>query len=253
MDCQKLVDNYIEWLRSKIKTTDINGACEITTPFLDRHNDHIQVFIIPTSDGMRITDDGYIISDLKMSGCQLNKPNRKKTFETILNGFGVHVNKDDELYVEASPENFPQKKHSLIQAMLAVNDMFMTAKGRVASYFLEDVSHFLDDNNIRYTPDIGVIGKAGFTHKFDFVIPKSNKSPERLLRAINNPTKDSVTSLLFAWEDTKENRSKESQFYVMLNDKEKSINSDLLSALHQYKVKTLPWSQRDQYVIELAA
>ncbi len=252
MDSKRLVDDYVEWLRGKIKAKDIEGYCEITTPFLDRHNDHIQVFVSQSENGMRISDDGYILSDLEMSGCDLSKPNRKKTLETIIRGFGVNED-NGVLYVDSSVENFPQKKHALIQAMLAVNDMFMTARGRVASFFIEDVSHFLDNHDIRYTSNKGVTGKAGFSHKFDFVIPKSKKYPERLMRAINNPSRDTATSLIFAWTDTEENRSKDSQFYVMLNDKEKPISSEILSAFHKYGVKTLAWSEREKYANELAA
>lgn len=252
MNCQELVDDYLRWLRGKIKVSDIGNVCEITTPFLDRHNDHIQIFVVPTENGMRITDDSYILSDLRATGCHVDTPNRKSILETILKGFGVHE-ENGEIFVDASPQNFPQKKHAIIQAMLAVNDMFMTAKQRVATLFLEDVSHFLDDHDVRYSPNVEFTGKTGFIHKFDFLIPKSKVKPERLLRAINNPTKESATSLLFAWTDTKHVRSSGSQFYVVLNDSEKGINPDLLAAFHEYEVKPIQWSQRTQYIEELAA
>ena len=38
---------------------------------------------------------------------------------------------------------FPRKIHGLIQAMLAVNDMYMTGKQRVARFFIEDIADFL--------------------------------------------------------------------------------------------------------------
>jgi hypothetical protein len=92
-----------------------------------------------------------------------------------------------ELFVEASEEHFAQKKHVLLQAMIAVNDMFMTSKHRVATLFLEDVSRFLDSHDVRYSPNVEFTGKTGFVHRFDFLIPKSKKRPERLIRAINHP------------------------------------------------------------------
>ncbi|WP_418888699.1 DUF1829 domain-containing protein, partial [Methanothrix soehngenii] len=33
-------------------------------------------------------------------------------------------------------------------------------------------------------------GKSGYDHLFDFVIPKSKKRPERILQAINRPSRD---------------------------------------------------------------
>jgi hypothetical protein len=137
--------------------------------------------------------------------------------------------------------------------MLAVNDMFVAAKHRVATLFFEDVGHFLDNNDVRYAPNVEFTGKSGFIHKFDFLIPKSRKMPERLLRAINNPARDTTTSLLFSWTDTKEVRSPDSRCYAMLNDAERAVNPDLLSALDGYGVRPILWSQREQYVPELAA
>lgn len=252
IECQKLVNAYVDWLRDKITVADIGGVCEITTPFLDRHNDRLQIYIEHIDNGMRLTDDGYILSDLKASGCAIDTPNRKKTLEVILNGFGVREI-GGELFVDASASNFPQKKHSLIQAMLSVNDMFMTAKQRVATLFWEDVSRFLDEHEVRYSPNVEFTGKTGFIHKFDFLIPKSKKYPERLVRAINHPTKDAATSVLFSWTDTRDARSKDSLFYVVLNDTEREINNDLVDAFKEYQVRVISWSSRDQHVEELAA
>src|SRR4051812_10255303 len=106
-DCRQLVAIYITWLKDRITTADINGACEITTPFLDRHNDRLQIYVIPTETGLRLTDDGYIIGDLESSGCPLDSPQRKKLLETILAGFGVRE-VENELFIDCTVEAFPQ-------------------------------------------------------------------------------------------------------------------------------------------------
>src|SRR5487761_1368307 len=170
--CNQLVDSYLEWLRAKIELRDIGGVCEITTPFLDRHNDRIQIYVHTEGNRLRLSDEGVTIADLEMSGCGVSSENRQRMLQTILNGHGVQE-KAGELFVEASPENFPQKKHSLLQAILSVNDMFMTARQHVAGFFLEDVKHFLEEISARYSPDVVFQGKTGFTHHFDFLIPKS--------------------------------------------------------------------------------
>ena len=51
IDCEFLVRSYADWLRAKFTTKDINGICEITTPFLDRHNDRLQLYVEKTSAG----------------------------------------------------------------------------------------------------------------------------------------------------------------------------------------------------------
>ena len=44
-----------------------------------------------------------------------------------LNGFGVMPN-NEAVEVHATPDNFPLRKHNLIQAMLAVNDLASTSR-----------------------------------------------------------------------------------------------------------------------------
>lgn len=96
---------------------------EISTPFLDRHNDFILLYAKSDDDGYVLTDDGNTIRDLELSGCNLETPKRKSLLQVTLNGFRVdEVN--GALCVRASAENFALKKHSLLQAILAVNDLF---------------------------------------------------------------------------------------------------------------------------------
>jgi hypothetical protein len=252
LECERLVDSYVAWLRSKITLRDIDGACEITTPFLDRHNDRIQIYVEQKNGFLLVSDDGNTLNDLELSGCKIDTPNRKQMLQTILNGFAVEEI-GGELQVRAAPDTFAHKKHSLLQAILTVNDMFMMARPHVARFFREDVANFLDSLDVRYAPDVSFQGKSGYTHHFDFVIPKSRKSPERVIKAINNPNKDSATALLFSWTDTKEIRPPKAVIYAVLNDTEKSLNADVLSAFHHYEVKTVLWSKRDEYAAELAA
>lgn len=251
-DCNVLVNSYIDWLRHKITIEDVNGICEITTPFLDRHNDHLQIYVKRGDNGLILTDDGYTIADLKLSGCEFNTEKRRRVLNSILNGFGIQLN-EDELFVNARPNDFPQKKHNLIQAMLSISDLFVLARPMVASLFKEDVERYLLLHDIRYTPSVNFIGRSGFNHFFDFVIPASRAKPERILRAINRPNRQSITSLIFSWDDTKGVRASDSTAYGVLNDTEHSVGSDLMSALLEYDIKVLLWSQRGKHVDQLAA
>ena len=251
-DCNDLVNDYIGWLRHRVTVEDINGVCEITTPFLDRHNDRLQIYVKRSDNELILTDDGYTIADLRLSGCEFTTEKRRQILHSILNGFGVQLDAD-ELFVSAKPDNFPKKKHNLIQAMLSVNDLFVLARPIVANIFKEDVERYLHLNDIRYTQSVNFIGRSGFSHFFDFVIPASRAKPERILRAINRPIRSNISSLIFSWGDTKGIRAEDSTAYGVLNDIEYSVNPDLISALRQYGIKDLLWSQRDKYIDELAA
>ena len=165
--------------------------------------------------------------------------------------FGARL-QGNEIVIEARYENFPHKKHDLIQAMLAINDLFVMAPPVVASVFKEDVEAYLRHHQIRYIPSVKFTGKSGFDQSFDFVIPASVENEERIIRAINRPTRQNITLLIFAWEDIKEVRPIKSKAYGILNDSEQTINPDIISALHQYDITPIPWSKREDYVAELA-
>jgi len=247
-----LVDQYRIWLKDRTVLREVNKHVEITTPYLDRHNDYIQIYIHRKNGGYILTDSGATIDDLEMSGCSLDTPKRQELLRTTLAGFGV-TNTHGELQVKAGADNFSLRKHNLIQAMLAVNDLFYLAQPFVASVFFEDVVAWLDKMEIRYTPNVSFRGKSGYEHRFHFAIPKSRSAPERLLHAISNPTKDAAQSLAFGWIDTREVRPPGSMAYAILNDQEKSVPTGVQEALKSYEVVPIPWSNRQDVREELAA
>jgi hypothetical protein len=136
--------------------------------------------------------------------------------------------------------------------MLAVNDLFYMAPPTVESLFLEDVEGWLDLNDVRYSPKVKFTGRSGYDHLFDFLIPKSSKQPERLIRAINRPSRDAAEALAFSWIDTKSVRPPESRVFAILNDSERTIAAPVLDALQSYDVTAIGWSRRDEVVAVLA-
>lgn len=253
-DIRSLLDRYVRWLQDKTTLRQLADWVEITTPYLDRHNDHLQIYVKKASAGYLLTDDGYTLNDLELQGCKLDSPKRQALLKQTLNGFGVrHVPETGALEVSASADNFPQRKHSLVQAMLAVNDLFYLASPSVQSLFYEDVVAWLDANDVRYTPTVKFSGKSGYDHLFDFVIPKSRKQPERLVQTINNPSKSEAEALMFKWFDTKETRSPDSKIYAILNDTKRAVPSGVVEAMRKYDIDSVPWSQRASVVQALAA
>jgi len=252
-DVQRLLDEYLAWLRDKTTLRQVGEQwVEITTPYLDRHNDYIQIYAKRHNGGFVLTDDGGTIGDLEQSGCKLESPKRQDLLKMTLNGFGVQQH-GNALEVHASPDNFALRKHSLVQAILAVNDMFYLAVPMVASLFYEDVVAWLDLNDVRYTPKVKFTGKSGYDHLFDFVIPKSRQQPERILQTINRPNRDKAQAVAFAWVDTKEVRSPDSKAYALLNDTEQAVSAPVMDALRNYDVLPIPWSDRASVREELAA
>jgi len=248
----RLCDQYLSWLKEKTTFQEVGEWTEITTPFLDRHNHYVQIYAKSENGGFILSDAGYTLDDLRMSGCRIATPKRQSLLNATLNGFGVRQ-EDDQLVTRATKDNFALKKHNLIQAMLSVNDLFYLAQPMIASLFLEDVTAWLDIHEVRYTPRVKFTGKSGYDHLFDFLIPKSKREPERIVQAINRPNKDTAQLLIFSWNDTHEVRDPDSRAYALLNDQEHDIQSSVLEALHIYNVIPIRWSRREDVIRELAA
>jgi Domain of unknown function DUF1829/Domain of unknown function DUF1828 len=251
-EVQRLLDQYVSWLKDKTVLREMRDWVEITTPYLDRHNDYLQIYARRDNGNLVLTDDGYTVGDLRVCGCNLDSPRRQQLLGMTLAGFGVNI-RGDALEVHASRENFALRKHNLVQAMLAVNDLFYLASPVITSLFYEDVLAWLELHQIRYTPRVKFTGKSGYDHLFDFVIPKSQSKPERILRAINRPNRDTAEAMVFSWIDTREVRPPESRAYAILNDTEREVPSAAFDALRSYDVTAVLWSKREDTTDDLAA
>ena len=252
-EVNKLINEYIKWLKEKISFETIDRYVEITTPFLDHHNDRIQIYLKKDGNKILITDDGYTLSDLTISGMNVNaSEQRKKILQTILNGFGVEII-DNQIITYANDSNFGQKKHNLIQSIMSINDMFVLSKPHVESLFLEDVTSWLNINEVRYSKFVKLTGKSGFDHTFDFLIPPSKKRNERLVKAINTPNKTSTRNFIWAFLDVLELRGENPEGIAILNDMKQDISDDVLEAFNKYDITSIQWTQKDQFINELVA
>jgi hypothetical protein len=251
-EIEKLISDYQLWLRDKTTICSVGEDwVEITTPYLDRHNDAIQIFARRENGGYLLTDDGYIIRDLESSGCNLTTDKRQQLLRTTLNGFGIRL-RGDALEVYTSPEAFPRGKHNLVQSMLAVNDLFYLAKPMVESLFFEDVETWLKANGVRMTARAKFTGATGYDHLFHFVIPSSGGTPERVVQAINRPSKDMAQQFIHEYTDTQKVRGIEWRAYAMLND-QNSVAGGVVEALKSYDIRPVLWTHRLEVLQELAA
>lgn len=248
-----IVGSYLEWIKGQFAESALSETTtELTTPFLDRHNDHLQMYAERRQDMFLLTDDGYIISELKSSGVEVRGSRRAEMLSDLLSGHGVRL-VGRELQIEAGPTKLGQAAHSLIQAMLAVDDMFLVAQPKVESYFYEDVTAYLDEHDVRYSPRVKMAGKSGLDHMVDFVIPRSKRAPERILQVVNSPRRDRIESLLFAASDTKAGRGKGIDYYALLNDQRMQVPSEIIHAFSSYEVHAATWEKRGNLIEQLAA
>src|SRR4051794_13174908 len=215
-----LVDGYLRWLRENLRADEVAGGVVITTPFLDRHSDEIEIFLQKENGAFRISDDGYTVSDLRSGGIDLTKGSRREQLVRILNGHGVQLD-GDVLWVKATASEFPQKKHNLVQAILAVDDLHVTATEQVLQFFREDVEDFLRLQAIPLFRDVKLSGKSGLDHHFDVGLPSDARHPERVLKAINTLRRDTAMNFAFSVEDVRNVRGHDALgAFAVVNDAE---------------------------------
>lgn len=252
-EIQALVDGYRKWLKDRTSVKSVHPEwVEVTTPFLDRHNDYIQLYVRSRNGGYEISDDGRTIRDLEASGCTLETDKRQELLRMTLNGFAVE-NSGDLLLSKATRSNFSFRKHAMIQAILAVNDLFHLAEPTVRSLFKEDVEVWLRASRVRFIQNVPFVGKSGYQQNFDFVIPEFSSHPERIIRAITNPNRAAASNFVLAWIDTIETRPQNSMAIAFLNDNERPVSGGVIDALEQYNIKPVLWSDREDVREELAA
>ena len=251
-DINELIDNYYKWLKDKTVWEFFGEWAEITTPYLDRNNDYIQIYLKKSEDGYLLTDDSATIAGLAQEGCLINNEKRKKILQLTLRAYGV-VNEKDALQIKATLADFPLRKHSLVQAILAVNDMFYLASPHTTSLFLDDLSQWLNSSKIRYSSRLLFQGRSGYSRTFDFLISKSPQSPERIIKAMNDPSKNRADAIIMDWIDVKDSRDEGTQAYAIINDSKQNISDKVVDALEKYGVYPALWSKKEDYKKRLAA
>lgn len=241
MNIEKFIDEYLDFLKENLAIKKLKDIHEITLPFFDRNNDALTIYVDQISeDEYRVSDDSYIINNLYDNGINLSKK-RLDSISSICLKLGVEV-KANELFVYSKSKNLVSKVHTLAQAMLRVDDMYLTSQNRVSSYFIEDLINFFDQNEIYYSRDISFIGKTGMTHSFDFLFQRSKENPERICRAINNGSKNNMINVLFAWQDIETIRNNKSKLIIIVNDNNK-IEDGVIEGFNNYDIKSYRWSE----------
>ena len=251
-EIKKLIEGYYSWLQECASVKEVKDDWfEVETPMLDRHNDFLSIYIRKQKDEIELTDRGYIIDDLEISGFDISTPKRRDLIQQIASGFGMKI-ENGEIRTSAITSNFNIKKHLLIQAMLSINDLFYMSSSSVLTVFLDDVFNWFNGHNIRMVDNCQFTGKSGFVHHFDFVIPKSIKQPERIIDVLNTPSKQNIQTTIFKWMDTKDNRHKDTVLCAVLNDANAKKTS-VIEPLTSYGIKAVPWSKIDEFQDYLTA
>jgi len=249
MDINKMINNYYQWLkeRTELYVDPNNNWAQISTPFQGLFNDPIEIYAKSINGKILLSDDGLTMRNLELLGVSLSRSKkRKEILNKILLNYGVKLDKN-ELTVEATEKDFPQKKHNLISTIGEISDMFMLTKHTVASVFKEDVQKYLENLNIIFTPQFIARGSTGLEFTFDFHI--AHKDKEIVLKTFNRLNTFNLPHFLFAWEDIKEVREKITGKNIsglaIINDTNNKIKAELLNAIKLKNAGYILWSEKD--------
>ena len=100
---------------------------QIQTPFLDQHNDFIQICIVELGEGLyKVTDAGYTVCDLPLTGIDEQFLLAEgQSLQKILNKYSVNFEAStDELYVDCDGSHLPAVQHQLLQCILRLIAVF---------------------------------------------------------------------------------------------------------------------------------
>ncbi len=231
-EIREMERQYYNWLMEETIFTNYGEWVGIASPMLDRNNDYIEFFVKKQDNEIIISDHGETISELLMLGIDVkNNEKYAKFLKLTLNGFGIELFNNMELRIIANPKNYNEKKHSIVQAILAINDLYVldNQKSKRPNFFIENVLKWFDDNDIGVNRNINITGKSGFQFKCDLIIPPSRKKnkPEKIIKILNRLNKTQVVNLIFGWEDIKKFREDNTELYTIIgaNDNDSNANA----------------------------
>lgn len=255
--CQKYISSFLEWLSSDLAALDLDGACEVTTPFLDRHNDHIQIYIREQNGSFVLSDEGNTVSDMLASGVDFQQQSRQELLKFVLDGYNVSLT-DDELKLDATDANIGQRMNFLIQAIIGVNNTFsiptqFQSRDKREDQFKLDAIDFLTSRGFSHNSGTRVIGKTGYTHSMETITQRSNgnAATTHYFKSFNTPSKPSISKFLFDVQDIVGRKGSNGKSVAFLNDQEKPVRDDDIAALIEYDVIPACWTQREEFSSEL--
>ena len=252
-EISNLLISYTDWIGKQCDVASIGNVNIITTPFLDRHNDHIQIYASLGLYGKyTLTDDGDTLDDLEACGWKPSTDKRKQFLTQALQGTGVELMEGGVIGTTATCDDFPMKMHNLIQAILAVNDLYYTSRQTVESLFVDDVMQWMKKHEVRYIPHASFIGHSGYVNIFHIVIPASKAAPERFIQTCDDLSPHDAKLYVFQWNDIQPWRKSEAKMYVIVNN-EQTVRGDALSICESYNIRAIPFGNLDTIASEMTA
>ena len=250
-----LLQDYLNWLKKNYKINHLEESDQIVTPFTNYLNDNINIYVDKLDDStFLLSDDGETINDLSLNGIDMTDT-RTKMLNRILLGSGILL-ENDELIVKGNNSQFAEKKHSLIQTILRVNDLMLTKRNNVMNLFSEEVTTYLQSRDIHGLSNAKFAGISGLDYKIDYTIPAKKDKPEIFIQFFNHLNFNEVATSAFVFEDIMEQRKIElmgNKFdpKIIANSGDYEISSRVYKAAEAKGIEVIPFSEKERIVASL--
>ena len=119
-----IINDYVKWIRDNTFIKKINGErVKLISPFLDSHNDYINIYAKKLDTGqIKLSDGGILFFDLESYGIKLTDK-KQELFDRTLMSYGIQFDANTkEIYCIAEQNAIGKAKHRLIQCLLSIND-----------------------------------------------------------------------------------------------------------------------------------
>ena len=241
-DFDSLIRSYGKRLSDNTTYTQLDEWYEVNVPLLDEDNDYTQFYVKPGRNSVTFSDDCATLRRLESHEMTVTE-SRLAVLKDILNQFGIERN-GDELTLTSDTADFADAKNRFLQAIIKVGDMSMLANPMcrrilqmtfVCSLMRTTYGMWKAFNSVA-----SLVCCARMTLCCRSRVNSRNDSAH-LLRGLPS---DSF-STLFSWEDTQAARKTPSELVVFLNDSDRRIDNQLITALEKYNAYPIKWSERE--------
>lgn len=241
-DFDSLIRSYGKWLSDNTTYTQLDEWYEVNVPLLDEDNDYTQFYVKPGKNSVTFSDDCATLRRLESHGMTVTE-SRLAVLKDILNQFGIERN-GDELTLTSDTADFADAKNRFLQAIIKVGDMSMLANPMCRRILQMTFVCSLMRTTYGMWKALSSVASlvccASMTLCCRLRVNRRNDSAH-LLRGLPS---DSFP-VPYSWEDTQAARKTPSELVVFLNDSDRRIDNQLITALEKYNAYPIKWSERE--------
>jgi len=117
-----LMSEYFQQLRTHTKIQQEGEFYSICFPFLDRHNDYLELYVRPVEDNrLLITDDGFSITDAVQRGVDFTS--LQWSLSKLLDNTGIAI-AGNKLKIICSKDKFHESLNKMIVAVIQIGGIY---------------------------------------------------------------------------------------------------------------------------------